>query len=87
MADGLEHACRVPVQTPGLRNLTYAACMPDLTVQEYKGQEACGGEARGHFTIDEVGLAGVRVRKQGLLGAFHTHGAVFLIRCWCFKIQ
>ena len=34
MADGLEHACRVRVQTLGLRNLTDVACMPDLTVKE-----------------------------------------------------
>ena len=67
MADGPEHACRVPVQTPGLRNLTYAACMPDLTVQEYKGEEACGGEARGHFTIGDVARAHVRLRKQGFV--------------------
>ena len=35
MGDGLDHACRVRVQTPALRNLTDAACMPDLTVEEY----------------------------------------------------
>ena len=26
MGDGLEHTCRVRVQTPGLRNLTHALC-------------------------------------------------------------
>ena len=64
MADGLEHACRVRVQTPGLRNLTNAACMPDLTVQEYKGEEACGGEAPGHIIVDAVGRAHNRIPNQ-----------------------
>ena len=41
MGDGLDHACRVRVQTPALINLTYAACMPDLTVEEYGGEEVC----------------------------------------------
>ncbi len=60
MGDGLEHACRVRVQTAALKNLTDAACMPDLTVQEYRGEEACGGEARGHIIVDAVGRAQVR---------------------------
>ena len=64
MADALEHAFRVPVQTPGLRNLTYAACMPDLTVQEYKGEEACGREAPGHIIVDAVGRAQDRIPNQ-----------------------
>ena len=41
MGDGLDHACQVRVQTPALINLTYAACMPDLTVEEYGGGEVC----------------------------------------------
>ena len=41
MGAGLDHACRVRVQTPALRNLTDAACMPDLTVEEYGGEEVC----------------------------------------------
>ena len=64
MADRLEHACRVPVQTPGLRNLTDATCMPDLTVQEYKGEEACGREAPGHIIVDAVGRAQGRMPNQ-----------------------
>ena len=67
MADGLEHACRVPVQTPGLRNLIDAACMPDLTAQEYKEEEACGREAPGHIIVDAVGPAQVRVTDQGFV--------------------
>ena len=41
MGDGLDHACRVRVQTPARTNLTDAACMPDLTVEEYGGEEVC----------------------------------------------
>ena len=58
MGDGLEHACRVRVQTPGLRNLTDAACMPDLTVEEYGGEGACEAECRVHVTIVAVGRVG-----------------------------
>ena len=35
MGDGLDHACRVRVQTLARTNLTDAACMPDLTVEDY----------------------------------------------------
>ena len=41
MGDGLDHACRVRVQTPARTNLTDAACMPDLTVEDYGGEEVC----------------------------------------------
>ena len=61
MADGLEPACRVPVQTPGLRNLSYAACMPDLTVEEYeRGESVREAQARDHFTTVAVRRAHVR---------------------------
>ena len=63
MADGLEHACRVPVQTPGLRNLTDAACMPDLTVEEYEGKGVCEARTRGHFIVVAVGREQVRNYK------------------------
>ena len=41
MGDGLDRACRVRVQTPAQTNLTDAACMPDLTVEEYGGEAVC----------------------------------------------
>ena len=67
MADGLEHACWARVQTVGLRNLTDAGCMPDLTVEEYGGEGACEERARGYFTTIAVGRARVRVRNQGFV--------------------
>ena len=41
MAGRLEQAGRVRSQTPALKDLTDAACMPDLTVEEYGGEEVC----------------------------------------------
>ncbi len=39
--DGAGYDQSVRVQTPGLASLTSAACMPDLTVQEYKEGSVC----------------------------------------------
>ena len=60
VAGRLGYACRVRVQTPALKDLTDAACMPDLTVEEYGGEGACEAERRVHVTIVAVGWALVR---------------------------
>ena len=46
VAGRLGYACRVRVQTPGLKDLTDAACMPDLTVEEYGGRKRAKPSAR-----------------------------------------
>ena len=37
MGNGLDHACRVRVQTPALIKLTGGKCITGLTVEEYLG--------------------------------------------------
>ena len=74
-ADGLEHACGVRVQTPGLRILTDAACMPDLAVEEYGGEEACkdhSPESCYHCCCGSGPGPRVESRFQAILGAIHT---------------
>ena len=70
VAGKLRHACRVRVQTPALKDLTDAACMPDLTVEEYGGEEACEAECQGHVTIDAVSRVQVRVTDEGFVQYF-----------------
>ena len=53
MAGKLGDACRVRVQTPALKDLTDAACMPDLTVEEYGGRK-CARTVGPKVVVDDV---------------------------------